>query len=72
MPPPPHLVAAGQHASGGALDEKRVALYLAQEWNDSVAHTCGLGWFIWGANELWNHDPLWSGPLGSDRQVEMI
>ena len=56
VPSPP--VATGQHASGDALDDKRMALYLAQEWTDSVAHTCGLGWFICGAGELWDHDPL--------------
>ena len=58
VPPAPPPVASSPHASGGALDEKRVASYLAQEWNDSVAHTCGLGWFICGADELWDHDPL--------------
>ena len=45
-------------ACGDALDDKRMALYLAQEWTDSVAHTCGLGWFSCGAGELWDHDPL--------------
>ena len=56
VPPPP--VATGQQACGDALDDKRMALYLAQEWTDSVAHTCGLGWFSCGAGELWDHDPL--------------
>ena len=56
VPPPP--VATGQRASGDALDDKRMALHLAQEWTDNVAHTCGLGWFACGASELWDHDPL--------------
>ena len=56
--PPPSPLATGQHASGDALDDKRVALYLAQEWTDSVANTCGLGWFVCGDDGLWDRDPL--------------
>ena len=46
-----------QRAPDDALDDKRMALYLAQEWTDDVAHTCGLGWFMRGTGGLWDHDP---------------
>ena len=49
--------AEGQRASDDALDDKRMALYLSQEWTDDVAHTCGLGWFMRGTGGLWDHDP---------------
>ena len=43
----------GQRASDDALDDKRMARYLAQEWADDVAHSCGLGWFVRGTGGLW-------------------
>ena len=38
-------------------DDKHIALYLAQEWADDMAHTCGLGWFVRGTGGLWKCDP---------------
>ena len=49
--------AEGQRTPDDALDDKRMALYLAQEWTDDVAHTCGFGWFRRGPGGLWVPDP---------------
>ena len=49
--------AEGQRTPDDALDDKRMALYLAQEWTDDVAHTCGFGWFGRGPGGLWIPDP---------------
>ena len=54
----PRLVrqGAGNPAADDALDDKRMARYLAQEWADDVAHSCGLGWFMRGTGGLWDCD----------------
>ena len=47
----------GRRAANDEFDDKRMALYLAQEWAGDVAHTCGLGWFVRGTGGLWDCDP---------------
>ena len=47
----------GQRAPDDALDDKRMARYLAQEWADDVAHSCGLGWFVRETGGLWSPAP---------------
>ena len=49
--------AEGRRAANDEFDDKRMALYLAQEWAGDVAHTCGLGWFVRGTGGLWDCDP---------------
>ena len=47
----------GDPAPDDKLDDKRTALFLAQQWADEAAHTCGLGWFVRGKGGLWTPDP---------------
>ena len=49
--------AEGRRGANDEFDDKRMALYLAQEWADDVAHSCGLGWFVRGTGGLWDCDP---------------